>query len=54
MFCFYICTIFYLLQSIVWHPNPSDYELCLVKGKSQVNAKGTCHGQCIIAKKVVH
>ena len=25
-----------IFQTIVWHPNSQDYELCLVKGKSQV------------------
>jgi semaphorin 6 len=25
--------------SIVWHPNPSDYELCLLKGKSQAECQ---------------
>ncbi len=27
---------FYLFQTIVWHPEATDFELCLLKGKNKV------------------
>ncbi len=36
IFFFFYMSLFCLFQSIVWHPDSDAYEMCLLKGKTQV------------------